>query len=47
MAPVMEQMGETSIAEIALDTLHARIHVDANGSAVVRRYEVGAWARLG
>ena len=48
MAPVMEEMGVATVAELDPTTLHARMHaeVEANGSVVVGRYEVGAWARL-
>ena len=48
MAPVMEQVGVATIAEIDPATLHARVHADVerNGSVVVGRYEIGAWSRL-
>lgn len=48
MAPVMEQMGVVTMAELDPATLHARMHaeVKANGSVVIGRYEIGAWARM-
>jgi SAM-dependent methyltransferase len=48
MTPVMEQMGVATAAELDPATLYARMHaeVEANGSVVVGRYEIGAWARL-
>jgi hypothetical protein len=48
MVPVMEQMGVATAAEVDADALQARMRaeVEANGSVVVGRYEVGAWARL-
>jgi SAM-dependent methyltransferase len=48
MAPVMEQMGVVTSAELDIATLHARLReeVNASGSVVVGRYEVGAWSRL-
>lgn len=48
MAPVMEQMGIATVAELDPETLYERMHaeVEANGSVVVGRYEIGAWARL-
>jgi ubiquinone/menaquinone biosynthesis C-methylase UbiE len=47
MAPVMEQSGVTTMAELAPATLYERMRKEAiaNGSVVVGRYEVGAWAR--
>jgi len=48
MAPVMEEHGVATAADLDQTTLHQRIldEVDANGSIVIGRYEVGAWARL-
>lgn len=48
MAPVIEEMGVSTAAEIDVATLHSRVRaeVEKNGSVVVGRYEVGAWARL-
>jgi SAM-dependent methyltransferase len=47
MAPVMEQAGVATVAELAPETLYERMkaEVTANGRVVVGRYEVGAWAR--
>ena len=46
MAPVMEQMGVATAAEVDAATLHARMRaeVKANGSVVVGRSEIGAWS---
>lgn len=48
MAPVMEQTGVISVAELDPDGLQERIRAEviANQSVVVGRYEVGAWSRL-
>jgi len=48
MAPVMEQMGVVSVEDLDPATLHSRMHaeINANGTVVVGRYEVGAWSRL-
>ena len=48
MAPVMEQMGIATVAELDPETLYARMHaeMEANSSVVVGRYEIGAWARI-
>ena len=48
MAPVIEQMGVATAAEIDQATLHERMHAEAEaiGSIVVGRYEVGAWTRV-
>lgn len=48
MAPVMEQTGVISVAELGPDSLQERIRAEvvANQSVVVGRYEVGAWSRL-
>ena len=47
MLPLMEQMGVATAAEVDPATLHARMlaEVEANGSVVLGRYEVAAWAR--
>jgi len=47
MAPIMEQMGVTTIAKLDPKTLYQRMRdeVIKNNSVVVGRYEVGAWAR--
>ena len=47
MAPVMEESGVATVAELAPATLYKRMkaEVTANGSVVVGRYEVGAWTR--
>ncbi len=46
MAPVMEQMGVATAAEVDAATLYARMRaeVKAKGSVVVGRSEVGAWS---
>ncbi len=48
MAPVMEQMGVATVAEIEPHSLVERMRkqVADNGSVVVGRYEIGAWSRL-
>jgi hypothetical protein len=48
MGPVMEEMGVATIADLAPVTLYERMcaEVEANGSVIVGRYEVGAWSRL-
>ena len=44
----MEEMGVATIADLAPVTLYERMRaeVEANGSVIVARYEVGAWSRL-
>jgi len=44
----MEEMGVATIADLAPVTLYERMRaeVEANGSVIVGRYEVGAWSRL-
>jgi hypothetical protein len=48
MGPVLEEMGVATIADLAPATLYERVRaeVEANGSVVIGRYEVGAWTRL-
>jgi ubiquinone/menaquinone biosynthesis C-methylase UbiE len=48
MAPVMEQMGVATVADVAPITLNGRMHaeVEALGSIVIGRHEIGAWSRL-
>jgi len=48
MAPVMEQHGVATVAEIGAATLTARIRAEADalGSVMVGRYEIGAWSRV-
>jgi SAM-dependent methyltransferase len=48
MAPLMEQMGVATVAEIAPATLNERIRaeVEANRGIVVGRYEIGAWSSI-
>ncbi|TPM92573.1 methyltransferase domain-containing protein [Mesorhizobium sp. B2-1-3A] len=48
MAPVMEQTGVINALDLQPESLQERIREEAttNGSVVVGRYEVGAWARL-
>lgn len=48
MAPVMEQTGVINALDLQPESLQERIRDEAttNGSVVVGRYEVGAWARL-
>jgi SAM-dependent methyltransferase len=48
LAPVMEQMGVATIAELEPATLYERMRAEvaANGGVVVGRYEVGAWSRV-
>ena len=47
MSPVMEQMGVATLAEVDPETLYDRMkaEVEANGSVVLGRYEIGAWTR--
>ena len=49
MAPVIEQHGVATMIELAPETLKQRMLAEAtaNGSVVVGRYEVGAWAKVG
>jgi hypothetical protein len=46
MAPIMEQTGVISVSGLEPESLQERIRAEAtaNGSVVVGRYEVGAWA---
>jgi SAM-dependent methyltransferase len=48
MAPVMEQEGVTTIAELAPDTLYRRMRAEAiaSGSVAVGRSEIGAWTQV-
>jgi hypothetical protein len=48
MAPVIEQMGVATVSDLAPETLSGqmRAEVEALGSIVIGRYEVGAWSRL-
>ena len=48
MAPVMEQMGVVTRADLRPETLldGMRREVTDKASVVVGRYEVGAWSRL-
>jgi ubiquinone/menaquinone biosynthesis C-methylase UbiE len=49
MAPVMEEVGVTTMEKLAPATLKARMldEIAMNSSVVVGRSEVGAWSRLG
>ena len=48
MAPVMEQVGIATTADLMPETLNERMRreVVRNGGVVVGRYEVGAWSRI-
>ena len=48
MAPLMEQVGLATVAELDPETLLNRLRseVEANGGVVLGRYEIGAWTRL-
>ena len=48
MAPVMEQSGVVTTTELGPETLRERMRAEvlANGSVLVGRSEIGAWARV-
>lgn len=48
LLPSMEQLDIATASEVGLDTLAARMHEEAaaNGSTIIGRYEIGAWARV-
>jgi len=47
MAPVMEECGVTTVEDLDLPTLHARMlaEIEAHESVIFGRLEVGAWSR--
>ena len=48
LAPAMERLGVATQAEVGIATLADRMkhEVEANGSVIIGRSEVGAWARV-
>ena len=48
MAPVMEQHGVATIAEIDPDTLSQRMLAEAatNGSVLIGPHQIGVWAQV-